>query len=379
MSTDTFSHGRNLSIDALRAIAALSVLFYHSSIPPFPVEKFGVFWYDQWILFFGGYGRIGVDLFFILSGYCIHWASTKPGSQLMTRNYLIRRWWRIYPPYFFALSFAVFLNLATCLYKWQTQTGSLSWGNFGAFQIGTHFLLIHNLFSESESTISGPFWTIAAEAQYYLLYIAVLPFLKQTWGQWAVGGIAVLLAAGAFALSDRFHGFQPWQPFLYWPQWILGAGLAQLVRRKPAVLRGWPFFMALFIALMLFYVRFPWEHFWGLHIQFYILTFGVAFLVLFFLRFGSVWSWKPLQWVPAVGVFSYSIYLVHFPIIDRIRTFIIPELALGLPRVVASLVSLGISLGAAYLFFILFEKPFLLRSSQIMTHKIQNERVFTHA
>lgn len=379
MKTDTLSRDRNLSIDALRGIAALSVLFYHSSIPPFPAEKFGLFWYDQWVLFFGGYGRWGVDLFFILSGYCIHWASTKPGSRLIARNYLIRRWWRIYPPYFFAVGFSVFLNLATCHYKWQTQTGVLSWANFGAFQIGTHVFLVHNLFSESLATVSGPFWTIAVEAQYYLLYLAVLPALKHAQGRWLVGAVAVLLAAGAFVLSDRLQGFQPWQPFLYWPQWILGAGLAQLVRGKPTVLKGWPFFAALFAAAMLLYAQFSWEHFWGPHLQFYILTFGIAFLVLFFLRFGTVWSWPPLRWVPAVGLFSYSLYLVHFPIMDRIRTFIIPELASGWLRVTASLVSLGISVGAAYLFFLLFEKPFLERSTRVVTHQIQNEKASAYA
>ena len=141
---------------------------------PEPPVIIGVPVYDQFLDFIGGWGRLGVDLFFILSGFCIHWGYSKPGVELEAGKYLQRRWWRIYPPYFFALAFAVILNLGTNYYKLRAG-GSFSWANFGLFQITSHVFLVHNLFKDSFTTISGPFWTIAVEMQFYLLYLAVRP------------------------------------------------------------------------------------------------------------------------------------------------------------------------------------------------------------
>src|SRR5579859_2069454 len=64
---------RLTSIDALRGIAALSVLLYHDfiALPAGPLIK-GSEALNRFIMTSAGYGRTGVFLFFVLSGFCIH-------------------------------------------------------------------------------------------------------------------------------------------------------------------------------------------------------------------------------------------------------------------------------------------------------------------
>ena len=117
--------GRISAIDALRGLAALSVLVYHAR---------GMLWvgatqtyhhyglslnFNAWL----GYktvpfslGSLGVTLFFVLSEYCIH----RRGAQMLANDscatidykaFVIRRFWRIYPTYVVAL-------LLTALVDW---------------------------------------------------------------------------------------------------------------------------------------------------------------------------------------------------------------------------------------------------------------------
>ena len=69
-------------------------------------------------------------------------------------------------------------------------------------------------------------------------------------------------------------------------------------------------------------------------------------------------SWKPLVWI---GTFAYSLYLIHFPIIQIVWQYVIE------PCHLPSSVSLGLhwllgiplSVGIAYLFHVVFERPFM--------------------
>jgi len=368
---------RNLSIDALRAIAALSVLLYHSSIPPFPIEKFGVLFFDQIIRFFGSHGRVGVDLFFILSGFCIHWAHVKRNAPMIVSGYLLRRWWRIYPPYFFALSFAVILNLGTNWFKLGQSFGDFSWHNFGFFQIVSHVFLLHNFFSESAYTISGPFWTIAVEAQFYIFYLALTPMLLNVKGWLVIACVSILLSTVAYVLLESLEGFQPWHSFLYWPQWLAGAALAQVIKFRPNILRFWPVFLILFMLLAFIYGQWSSTSLFSAHLRFYVLTLSITFLILVFIKFESIWNYGVLRWVPALGIFSYSLYLIHFPVMDRVRTYFIPTLELGWPRVFAAIFGILLSVGLSYIFFISFENPFLKKASQIVVYQSKNKDNFS--
>src|SRR5438552_4050796 len=109
--------GRLQSIDALRGIAALGVVFYHAVIQtPNAVPNNLLRWPVKLLQLGSSFGYIGVFLFFVISGFCIHlqWAKARANGQSQSIEFGAfwkRRIRRLYPPYLTA--FALFLLMAT--------------------------------------------------------------------------------------------------------------------------------------------------------------------------------------------------------------------------------------------------------------------------
>jgi peptidoglycan/LPS O-acetylase OafA/YrhL len=73
-------NGRLQSIDALRGIAALGVVFYHAVMQASPAVPNNLFrWPVKLLQLASSFGYIGVFLFFVISGFCIHlqWAKSQ--------------------------------------------------------------------------------------------------------------------------------------------------------------------------------------------------------------------------------------------------------------------------------------------------------------
>src|SRR6185436_3528207 len=104
-------------IDALRGAAALGVVFYHAVEQGDKVLPNNLFQYPIRLVQFGSsFGYIGVFLFFVISGFCIHlqWARTKAAGiepEIRFGPFWKRRIRRLYPPYLITL--LLFLLLAT--------------------------------------------------------------------------------------------------------------------------------------------------------------------------------------------------------------------------------------------------------------------------
>src|SRR5258708_28703021 len=92
--------GRFEEIDVLRGIAALVVVVFHYS--GHCVRYFGDF------PFYFTYGRHGVDLFFIVSGFVIYFTLEKSRNW---RDFAFSRFSRLYPVYWGALTMVVAINV----------------------------------------------------------------------------------------------------------------------------------------------------------------------------------------------------------------------------------------------------------------------------
>lgn len=146
--------GRLQSIDALRGIAALGVVLYHAVMQTSNAVPNNLFrWPVKLVQFVSSFGYIGVFLFFVISGFCIHlqWAKSRANGQpqsIKFGSFWRRRIRRLYPPYLMA--FALFLLMAAF------STG-INVTHFFVYDVVMHLLMLHNLDPNTCYSINGVF------------------------------------------------------------------------------------------------------------------------------------------------------------------------------------------------------------------------------
>lgn len=177
---------RNNIIDAFRGVAVLLVTAFHiflwSSSQGIPLsikwDAYGPF----------GNGWIGVGIFFVISGYCMGMSTKKTFSDGLSMinytTYVTKRFLRIAIPYYVSILFWVFL-----INKYGVAVKPT-----GMEDIITHLLFIHNLKESTLFSISGVYWSLAVEMQFYILLPALVAFCK-------TGKYRITLLAACFILS----------------------------------------------------------------------------------------------------------------------------------------------------------------------------------
>jgi peptidoglycan/LPS O-acetylase OafA/YrhL len=315
-----------LLIDYLRGIAIISVFLYHCLGSAYGVLSLPWNWLRR---DFTGpasfiallpvhFGFLGVPMFFVISGFCVHLSFKQQGQEWI--SFFIRRFFRIYPAYL--LTFLLFL----LFYAHDLQE---AW-----FQLKYHILLILNFNQATDRAVNGSLWTIAIEVQLYLIYPLLLWFVGRFGWKRTLAALAaceILLDSwedavyqiGAFSgyvspfmfrhVSPFVDDFIKPSPLGYWFSWSLGAYAAD------AFLQGRP--LPLAKSSMAF---------WGLLI---IFSYLLALLAPFFFLFCALLTTKILSkyLTPAhellpepglglkllrrIGLYSYSIYLIHLPLL----------------------------------------------------------------
>jgi peptidoglycan/LPS O-acetylase OafA/YrhL len=362
------------TIDVLRGVAALGVVMFHASDVG-GLSRAGLLAtaLDAVVT----WGRYGVWLFFVISGFCIHlqWTGRATAGDLSFPSFTSfwkRRFRRLYPPYFVAL--VLFLAL-----RWWS---GIEMNPKQVRDAVLHFFLVQNLVPGGSYAINEVFWTLAIEEQLYLLYFVFLAIrIRFGWIAALAGALGTRLAW--FVIAFVVHKAYGWDivvtqmAFVQWIVWILGA-LAVEVRfglvRLPRI------FSSRILALVLLLV--------AARISFlylYVLTdgtvrdllwlatdvvWGAAFFVLVnaVVRLEADGPGAIGRLLARVGLFSYSLYLSHEVVTvylwKALRPFgILPPSISGL--VLIPLLTI-VSLAFAWAFFQLFERPFLSRSREVL-------------
>lgn len=305
-------------IDQLRGFAALAVVCCHFATSSEAVVTHAkdqpLFWLVQLL----SWGYLGVPLFFVISGLCIHLPAANAIASTGTfrrdwRRFFLRRFWRLYPPYIAVLAASALLLFVV--------RGSLPVGWRGAL---AQALLVHVFHPATFDGLNPPAWTLAVEAQLYLVYpIALALFMR--FGAWR--GLGLILGVTMLyrtilnfgVVPDAFGGLA-WEFFpARWWEWCLGALIAAWVAGSVSIPRwtrtGW-------LGCIVFAgaIRLEWET-WRVGVYtFKEPLYGLAFalLVLSVLdrerRRGFVAARGAGRYLGEIGVFSYSLYLVHRPI-----------------------------------------------------------------
>lgn len=297
-------------IDGLRALCVAAVILFHAGVPGFT----------------GGY--IGVDVFFVISGYLITALLTKPSSQPVSRRlatFYARRARRILPALLLVLVVCTVLALLLLLpahliaFGRSLALSSALLANLGAWREGGYFGL------DAVFTPLRHLWSIAVEEQFYLVYPLILLVLGRHLLRLRVTAIAVLAAASFLLCVVASYAFTRANyyslPTRGW-QLLLGALLALGAVRLPSSRRvnEWLAALALLVlgAVIHFYdsqTRYPGVLAVVPSVAAVVLIAcmnGQATLV------GRVLAWRPFVFT---GLISYSLYLWHAPVLTFFRYF----------------------------------------------------------
>ena len=257
-------------------------------------------------------GAFGVQLFFVISGYCIHrsvraWDAVHPGATARDRwrSYAQRRFWRIYPLYAVVL-LALFAAGASPPRADVADP---------ATDLLVHAAMLHTLVPDHINLINPSFWSLAVEAQIYALY----PLVWLGFRRW--GAARVLLAAAA--LAALWHAGvphltrSPWVVNLPWRwgfEWALGAFVAETLASH-----RWPrgrtvAAVATLATVVLAPLRSPFLYAAVPPIVFALVVAWAA------RRSSPPRPWRPLA---ALGRVSYALYLVHQPTLAALGVFLV--------------------------------------------------------
>jgi peptidoglycan/LPS O-acetylase OafA/YrhL len=221
--------------DVLRTVAILGVVFNHlalvSGIHPFdPRDDFGCI------------GAWGVNCFFVLSGFLLSrpYLESILGKRPFpsTRLFLTRRFFRIYPLYAFAVVVSGFEVAMHAPHELPFAS------------ILSHLTFLHGFSTAEVLSLNSPFWTMAVDAQFYILLplgAFVLGAVARTAGR--ASGTTII--AGAIAASIALSLAVRWYVFSHLSASIVGDAVGPaFVLARNAVGMGTAFALGILLALL---------------------------------------------------------------------------------------------------------------------------------
>src|SRR3954452_18739486 len=291
-------------IDGMRAIAVLGVLLFHAGFP----------------LFSGGYA--GVDVFFVISGYLITRIilAAIDAGEFSFVGFFVNRVRRLFPALLATVGISVIMGgllLSPPTMKKLAEAAIVSvlglsniyfWSEAGYWDIESAYKpLLH-------------IWSLSLEEQFYLLWPPLLLLASRAQNSRRARivlvttlGLASLLAAGLLSLHHPRATFfwMPWRAF----EFMIGAAVIWLEAAFRPRGRLWPELMAV-SGLALILVAFAA---YGDHTAFpfpgaLVPCVGSALLIWAggSCRIAALWTNRPMLFT---GRISYSLYLVHWPLI----------------------------------------------------------------
>jgi peptidoglycan/LPS O-acetylase OafA/YrhL len=358
--------GRLHGLDTLRTLAIVLVMIFHCHGYALPV-----------LVSISRFGWMGVDLFFVLSGYLIGSQLLRPyarGQQPSLRNFYWRRAVRVLPAYWTVLA----LYLAWPHWR-EADNMSPLW---------QYLTFTYNLFVDYDRNRAfSHVWSLCVEEQFYLVLplLVVLLFRKPSLRRtiiaasiFFIAGVVlrtlVMMHMQRSAVQDPDHFGIHYIEHIYYPTWsrmdglLAGVLLATTQVFRPAAWErfrrnGWPL-LALALTCItascwLFYDRFtpdnPLELI-GTAIGLPLLSFGLSALVMSSMGNGPLGRWKvPGASLGAALAFSY--YLTHKEVLNLCETYLPKQYGFG--TWVGFAIFSCASLLVASLLYLLVEKPCL--------------------
>ena len=342
---------RIAGLDGLRGFAVLSVVCHHL------VEIFAAS--DSSLRAFSG-GFIGVDLFFVISGFLITWLALLEfgaNGRIDVPNFYMRRALRLLP----ALLFFLLVQIVYALFQgqlplvmpsvWASLLYYLNWKAYFTLEVAPGF---------------GHLWSLSVEEQYYMLWPLCLLILLRV--RLAIPALAITAVAVMLHRNFLWHDTGNWFPLylrtdLRLDALVLGA-LCAFLWRIPCFARffsGWftgSMLLSLFIAMtfILDYQQATYYE-WGAS---FVALLGCGLIFNCNAAAGNIRGGiLNLPWLEYLGRRSYGLYLWHFPIFLWCSS-----LLAELPAGIVVIIAVVLSFLATEFSWRVIERPFNQRRSR---------------
>lgn len=319
-------------IDALtgvRAYAALFVLAFHVWLNAgHPALRIGLAGADFDLSPYAMFGWIGVDIFFVLSGFLLTRVALDRGARLARSDnaagrsgwvaepygtYLTRRILRVFPAYYACITVLLFLAAAG-IYRELP----------GTLDMAIHVVMSHNFVEKYITSINGVFWTLPFEWHFYLVFPLLFAF------QARAGAVALYVCAAAIVLATKAQvmitddGFGQTLVLIRLDAFCAGMAASAIATRNPLGRSG---ARVCALAGVLLLAAVPWVFAGQPGVVHYYDVAG--FLRPFWMHLGICLVLCALTAdrtafvglfdhpiVVRLGTISYSIYLWHLPVVE---------------------------------------------------------------
>lgn len=323
--------GRLVALDGLRAVAVVLVVLFHAGelLP---------------------HGFLGVDVFFVLSGFLITTLISDEvdrTGRLRLPGFYRRRARRLLPALVAVCVAVVLLAVVT-----GRQAGAVTAGAVASL------LSVANiwLYSGHDTPLLQHTWTLSLETQFYLVWPLLLGIvLRSRWFGFLLLGAAVLGSALALVVTpDPVGG-----TYVRAVGLPLGCALALLLRRQVTP-RWWAPVRWVAPGCLLLLVVVAAQPTTDLVPDAVpsLLTLPVVAALTTAGPLTTVLAWRPLVWM---GERSYGLYLWHFPVLS----LALNQSTAAVPQAVRVVGGIAVSLVAAAVSYRVMERPFLRRSREL--------------
>lgn len=336
---------RRAEIDSLRAISIISVIVFHLNKDFFP------------------YGYLGVDLFFVISGYLITRSiiNDYKNNNFSFYNFYLRRIRRIFPVLLTVLLVTFFLGFIILLtpdFKRFTESLITSLGFISNF----YFWITGGYFSSNDEL--KPLlhlWSLSVEEQFYLFFPLLMYLIFKFFKK--INSILIIIfiiSLISFAINIYFISKGHREPiFFLFPArvWQFGAGAFFAFLPNLNIKNIWLDSCYVCIAILLIFYNF------FIKISYLpdatLMSIG-AIMILYKKNkkknyFSNIFNFKPLIFI---GLISYSLYLWHWPIISFIKYINVDPIDFQ-----HMLIGVVITLFLSILSWKFIEQPFLYKYS----------------
>lgn len=324
-------------LDPMRGVAALAVVIFHYLAAILPTLR------PNGLEHIVEHGKMGVQVFFVISGFVIPYAMQHGGYVRSDWwRFMLRRIIRIAPPAYIAALAVILFHVIAIMVNGAPVEGDPFPG------LGWKAIIANITFTAEYLGVNWynfVYWSLTAEFEFYLVMALILPWIATGSPTWRVTVIMALLIGTRYFPVTKF--------FDYVEYFVLG--MLVFLWRETTMDKRITLCLAVAVVALCF-------------IDGLALPACVSLAAALVIASGTNMRSRATDFL---GEISYSLYITHVPVAYFAETALkrVVPIHDSLPgKAVMFMTYLGLALGVAYVFHLMFERPFLRLSKKVKQH-----------